>query len=211
MFEMNRTQSHLVDMFSIGKSYEGRPLYVLQVGERARDTRENKATCRLRQHSKYPARLLSDRKEKSPSEESRVDRLRRPRQRVDRTCLLPVVRQRGSVVIVSCDIEPLFDHSVSIAVCNDWSLKTNICSHLSRAVTEILKNTLYRSDVEHNPDVYTSSIMPLKSWLEDQSPTLTATTFNGLFFFTTEMPDECVNVKIMKGKSILYQESQPVF
>lgn len=122
MFEMNRTQSHLVDMFSIGKSYEGRPLYVLQVGERARDTRENKATCRLRQHSKYPACLLSDRKEKSPSEESRVDRLRRPRQRVDRTCLLPVVRQRGSVVIVSCDIEPLFDHSVSIAVCNDWSL-----------------------------------------------------------------------------------------
>lgn len=36
MFEMNRTHSDLVDMFSIGKSYEGRPLYVLQVG------RENK-------------------------------------------------------------------------------------------------------------------------------------------------------------------------
>lgn len=35
MFEMNRTQSDLVDMFSIGKSYEGRPLYVLQVGEKA--------------------------------------------------------------------------------------------------------------------------------------------------------------------------------
>ncbi|XP_067107962.1 carboxypeptidase A6 isoform X2 [Osmerus mordax] len=36
MFEMNRTHSHLVDMFSIGKSYEGRPLYVLQLGKRAR-------------------------------------------------------------------------------------------------------------------------------------------------------------------------------
>lgn len=32
MFEMNRTHPDLVDMFSIGKSYEGRPLYVLQVG-----------------------------------------------------------------------------------------------------------------------------------------------------------------------------------
>lgn len=32
---MNRTQPHLVDMFSIGKSYEGRPLYVLQVGEKS--------------------------------------------------------------------------------------------------------------------------------------------------------------------------------
>lgn len=29
---MNRTQAHLVDLFSVGKSYEGRPLYVLQVG-----------------------------------------------------------------------------------------------------------------------------------------------------------------------------------
>lgn len=28
---MNRTHADLVDMFSIGKSYEGRPLYVLQV------------------------------------------------------------------------------------------------------------------------------------------------------------------------------------
>uniref|UniRef100_A0A3Q3VYY6 Peptidase M14 domain-containing protein n=1 Tax=Mola mola TaxID=94237 RepID=A0A3Q3VYY6_MOLML len=36
MFEMNRTHSHLVDMFSVGKSYEGRRLYVLQVGKRNR-------------------------------------------------------------------------------------------------------------------------------------------------------------------------------
>ncbi|KAM8823000.1 carboxypeptidase A6 isoform 2-T2 [Spinachia spinachia] len=36
MSEMNRTNSHLVDMFSIGKSYEGRPLYVLQIGKRSR-------------------------------------------------------------------------------------------------------------------------------------------------------------------------------
>ncbi|XP_051543094.1 carboxypeptidase A6-like [Myxocyprinus asiaticus] len=34
MFEMNRTHPHLVDMFSIGRSYEGRPLYVLQLGKR---------------------------------------------------------------------------------------------------------------------------------------------------------------------------------
>lgn len=33
MFEMNRTNPELVSMFSVGKSYEGRPLYVLQVGE----------------------------------------------------------------------------------------------------------------------------------------------------------------------------------
>lgn len=117
-----------------------------------------------------------------------MDRLRRPRQRVDRTCLLPVVRQRGSVDFVLCDIKPLFDLdlNISIAVCSDWSLvsptkRTSV--HLSCAVTQILKNTLYHSDGEHNPDVYTSSIMPLKSWLEDQSPTLTATTFNGIFFF----------------------------
>lgn len=38
MFDMNRTHSHLVDMFSVGKSYEGRPLYVLQVGEKSFDT-----------------------------------------------------------------------------------------------------------------------------------------------------------------------------
>ncbi|XP_056307037.1 carboxypeptidase A6 [Danio aesculapii] len=36
MFEMNRTHSHLVDLFSIGQSYEGRPLYVLQLGKRTR-------------------------------------------------------------------------------------------------------------------------------------------------------------------------------
>uniref|UniRef100_A0A3P8TZB2 Carboxypeptidase A6 n=1 Tax=Amphiprion percula TaxID=161767 RepID=A0A3P8TZB2_AMPPE len=34
MFEMNQTHPDLVDMFSVGKSYEGRPLYVLQVGEK---------------------------------------------------------------------------------------------------------------------------------------------------------------------------------
>lgn len=39
---------------------------------------------------------LSDRKEKLASEEGRVDWLWRPCQRVDRTRLLPVVRQRGS-------------------------------------------------------------------------------------------------------------------
>ncbi|XP_008305993.1 carboxypeptidase A6 isoform X2 [Cynoglossus semilaevis] len=36
MFEMNRTHPYLVHMFSIGKSYEGRPLYVLQLGKRSR-------------------------------------------------------------------------------------------------------------------------------------------------------------------------------
>uniref|UniRef100_A0A8K9UCV2 Carboxypeptidase A6 n=2 Tax=Oncorhynchus TaxID=8016 RepID=A0A8K9UCV2_ONCMY len=36
MFEINRTHPHLVDMFSIGRSYEGRPLYVLQLGKRTR-------------------------------------------------------------------------------------------------------------------------------------------------------------------------------
>uniref|UniRef100_A0A3B4UK53 Carboxypeptidase A6 n=1 Tax=Seriola dumerili TaxID=41447 RepID=A0A3B4UK53_SERDU len=36
MFEMNRTNPDLVEMFSIGKSYEGRPLYVLQLGKRSR-------------------------------------------------------------------------------------------------------------------------------------------------------------------------------
>ncbi|XP_030612634.1 carboxypeptidase A6 [Archocentrus centrarchus] len=36
MFMMNATHSNLVDMFSIGKSYEGRPLYVLQLGKRRR-------------------------------------------------------------------------------------------------------------------------------------------------------------------------------
>ncbi|KAJ8277683.1 hypothetical protein GJAV_G00078550 [Gymnothorax javanicus] len=36
MFEMNRTHPHLVDMFSIGRSSEGRPLYILQLGKRTR-------------------------------------------------------------------------------------------------------------------------------------------------------------------------------
>lgn len=36
MFEMNRTNPELVNMFSVGKSYEGRPLYVLQLGKRSR-------------------------------------------------------------------------------------------------------------------------------------------------------------------------------
>ncbi|KAI1889084.1 hypothetical protein AGOR_G00175410 [Albula goreensis] len=36
MHEMNRTHPHLVDMFSIGRSFEGRPLYVLQLGKRTR-------------------------------------------------------------------------------------------------------------------------------------------------------------------------------
>lgn len=41
MFEMNRTHPYLVHMFSIGKSYEGRPLYVLQVGQMGGETVEN--------------------------------------------------------------------------------------------------------------------------------------------------------------------------
>ncbi|XP_059900669.1 carboxypeptidase A6 [Gadus macrocephalus] len=36
MFEVNRTHPEIVDMFSIGTSYEGRPLYVLQIGKRSR-------------------------------------------------------------------------------------------------------------------------------------------------------------------------------
>ncbi|KAF5903570.1 carboxypeptidase A6 [Clarias magur] len=40
MFEMNRTHPHLVDLFSIGRSYEGRPLYVLQLGKRARASKK---------------------------------------------------------------------------------------------------------------------------------------------------------------------------
>ncbi|KAK0141589.1 Carboxypeptidase A6 [Merluccius polli] len=36
MFEVNRTHPEMVDMFSIGTSYEGRPLYVLQLGKRSR-------------------------------------------------------------------------------------------------------------------------------------------------------------------------------
>lgn len=37
MFEINRTHLHLVDLFSIGQSYEGRPLYVLQVKAEGKD------------------------------------------------------------------------------------------------------------------------------------------------------------------------------
>ncbi|XP_053468201.1 carboxypeptidase A6 [Ictalurus furcatus] len=40
MFEVNRTHPHLVDLFSIGRSYEGRPLYVLQLGNRVRTSRK---------------------------------------------------------------------------------------------------------------------------------------------------------------------------
>ncbi|XP_043082411.1 carboxypeptidase A6 [Puntigrus tetrazona] len=40
MFEMNRTNPHLVDLFSIGQSYEGRPLYVLQLGKRTRPSKK---------------------------------------------------------------------------------------------------------------------------------------------------------------------------
>ncbi|XP_009081807.1 PREDICTED: carboxypeptidase A6-like, partial [Acanthisitta chloris] len=36
MHHLNRTHSDLVHMFSVGKSYEGRPLYVLKLGKRSR-------------------------------------------------------------------------------------------------------------------------------------------------------------------------------
>lgn len=109
MFEMNRTHTDLVDMFSIGRSYEGKPLYVLQVGEKVWDTQKNDTRVRAHAHSCYSktdsACLLSDRKEKSSSEESCLDRLWRPCQRVDRTCFLPVVCQRGSLVFLVCKLE----------------------------------------------------------------------------------------------------------
>uniref|UniRef100_W5MA16 Carboxypeptidase A6 n=1 Tax=Lepisosteus oculatus TaxID=7918 RepID=W5MA16_LEPOC len=41
MHEMNRTHPHFVTLFSIGRSFEGRPLYVLQLGKRTR--RDKKA------------------------------------------------------------------------------------------------------------------------------------------------------------------------
>ncbi|XP_052452335.1 carboxypeptidase A6 [Carassius gibelio] len=40
MFETNRTHPHLVELFSIGQSYEGRPLYVLQLGKRSRPSKK---------------------------------------------------------------------------------------------------------------------------------------------------------------------------
>ncbi|KAK3515540.1 hypothetical protein QTP70_024229 [Hemibagrus guttatus] len=40
MFEVNRTHPHLVDLFSIGRSYEGRHLYVLQLGTRVRTSKK---------------------------------------------------------------------------------------------------------------------------------------------------------------------------
>lgn len=43
---MNRTHPDLVDMFSIGKSYEGRPLYVLQVGAKPRGALKEKPASR---------------------------------------------------------------------------------------------------------------------------------------------------------------------
>lgn len=84
MFEMNRTNPDLVSMFSLGRSYEGRPLYVLQVGENKLQTteqpEETDGVC-----------VPSGRKKKPSSEESHVDGLWSSRQGVDRTCLLPVV------------------------------------------------------------------------------------------------------------------------
>ncbi|XP_059380588.1 carboxypeptidase A6 [Carassius carassius] len=40
MFETNRTHPQLVELFSIGQSYEGRPLYVLQLGKRTRPSKK---------------------------------------------------------------------------------------------------------------------------------------------------------------------------
>ncbi|TSK98395.1 Carboxypeptidase A6 [Bagarius yarrelli] len=40
MFKINRTHPYLVDLFSIGRSYEGRPLYVLQLGNRVRTSKK---------------------------------------------------------------------------------------------------------------------------------------------------------------------------
>ena len=60
---------------------------------------------------------------------------------------------------------------------------------------QILKNTLYFSDVEYNPDAYTNSFTPLKlvpsevRMLQDQNQTVTETTFYCTFYIT-EMPDE---------------------
>ncbi|XP_019354043.1 carboxypeptidase A6 isoform X1 [Alligator mississippiensis] len=36
MYQLNKTHSDLIHMFSIGKSYEGRPLFVLKLGKRSR-------------------------------------------------------------------------------------------------------------------------------------------------------------------------------
>ncbi|TRY57726.1 hypothetical protein DNTS_016594, partial [Danionella cerebrum] len=40
MFEMNRTHPHLVNLFSIGQSYERRPLYVLQLGKKTHHSKK---------------------------------------------------------------------------------------------------------------------------------------------------------------------------
>ncbi|XP_014831153.1 PREDICTED: carboxypeptidase A6 [Poecilia mexicana] len=41
MFEMNRSRPELVTMLSLGTSYEGRPLYVLQLGKRSRPPKKS--------------------------------------------------------------------------------------------------------------------------------------------------------------------------
>ncbi|XP_069477252.1 carboxypeptidase A6 isoform X2 [Ambystoma mexicanum] len=40
MHHMNKTHPDLISMFSIGKSYEGRPLYVLKLGKKTRTTKK---------------------------------------------------------------------------------------------------------------------------------------------------------------------------
>lgn len=117
MFEMNRTQPNLVDMFSIGKSYEGRPLHVLRV--RGTHAWRWRLCCWLSETDRTC--VLSDRKERSPSEESGVGRLRRPRQRVDRAGLLPVVRERGDLVLLAtCNVSLIASHrSVDLPYIND--------------------------------------------------------------------------------------------
>lgn len=90
----------------------------------------NRLTCRVtgvRMHALTLLKTdgdhaLSDRKEKSASEEGCLDWLWRPCQRVDRTRLLPVVRQRGS-----CSVHVLTPNYVVNAEVKPRLGKSNIC------------------------------------------------------------------------------------
>lgn len=146
---MNRTHSHLVDMFSIGKSYEGRHLYVLQVEEKLKETFTKNDTQRqkytFQTDRPWVSCVLSDRKEKPTSEEGRVDRLRGPCSGVDRACILSVVCQRGNIKLSFFKLALLFVVCVSVssgALEDVWSLgssrKTLTSVHLSHLIIHFI-------------------------------------------------------------------------
>ena len=96
MEDVERANPQLVSSAVYGRTYEGRNITLLKVFNTDTRAGEYRTQCRLRFNTQcHVVSAVGTRKPRRQREEGHMGGLWHPCWGVDRSCLLPVVRQRG--------------------------------------------------------------------------------------------------------------------